>query len=62
MDGTWVLDTANQKITFIRSLSRKEKRRIPQKWIRKHKDGSFTLVPVTYPVIEFTKRRLVLYD
>ena len=62
MNGTWELDAANQNITFIRNLSRKEKRRIPKKWVRKQKDGSFSLVPVAYPVIEFTKSRLVLYD
>lgn len=62
MTGKWKLDVAGQNITFTRLLSRKEQRKIPKQWVKKHADGSFSLVPVKYPVIEFTDGKLILYD
>lgn len=62
MKGKWELDSAGQNITFTRFLSRKEQRKIPKQWVKKHANGSFTLVPVKDPVIEFSDGKLVLYD
>ena len=63
MRGKWLLDTTKRVITKIRVLNRKEKRKIPGQWVRRtNEDGIFTLVPVKYPIIEFSKTKLVLYD
>jgi len=62
MKGKWLLDTTNMVIAKIRVLDRKEMRNIPKRWIRQDEDGTFTIVPVTYPIVELSRKKLVLYD
>ena len=62
MKGKWMLDTANTAIIKIRILDREEKKNIPKQWVRTEENGTFTLVPVMYPIVELSRKRLVLYD
>ena len=62
MTGKWELDIAKMTLTKIRSLDRKEMKNIPSQWVRKNKDGTYNLVPVTYPILVFSRNKLVLYD
>jgi hypothetical protein len=60
--GKWQLSPNMQRITLLDEQVRPDERKIPGDFLNFETDGSLSTKPVIYPILEFTPKKLVLYD
>ena len=61
-NGTWHLSPNGKRLTLLDSAVEPEKRKIPGDFIDFATDGTLSSKPMIFPILELTRKKLVLYD
>jgi hypothetical protein len=61
-NGTWHLSPNGKRLTLLDSAVDPEKRKIPGDFIDFTTDGTLSSKPMIFPILELTRKKLVLYD
>ncbi len=61
-NGSWHLSPNGKRLTLIDSAIDQEKRKIPGDFLNFASDGTLSSKPMIFPILELTRKKLVLYD